>query len=83
MTPAQVAAAWPRLEAIADSFNLKIVGPAVNYCDKCIVVGGVALTSPFAYLDSFFAACPDCRVDYIAVHNYMCYTGALSDYIDG
>lgn len=83
MTPKQVAAQWPRLEAIADTYNLKIVGPAVNYCDKCITVGGVAITSPVAYLDSFFIACPDCRVDYIAVHNYMCYSGALSSYIDG
>jgi hypothetical protein len=83
MSPKQVAAAWPRLEAIADTFNLKIVGPAVNYCDKCITVGGVPITSPIAYLDSFFSACPDCQVDYIAVHNYMCYSGALSSFVDG
>lgn len=82
MTPKQVAAAWPRLEAIADTYDLKIVGPAVNYCDKCISIGGVPLTSPVAYLDSFFSACPDCRVDYIAVHNYMCYSGALSGYVE-
>ena len=82
MTPKQAAAAWPKLEAIADTFNLEIVGPAVNYCDQCLTIDGVKMTSPIAYIDSFFAACPDCRVDYIAVHNYMCYSGALSDYID-
>ena len=83
MRPSQVAAAWPRLEAIADTFNLKIVGPAVNWCGGCVSEGGVVFSDPYAYLDTFFSICPDCRVDYIAVHNYMCYTGALSSYIDG
>jgi hypothetical protein len=83
MKPSQVAAAWPRLEAIADTYNLKIVGPAVNWCGSCVSEGGVVFTNPYTYLDTFFSICPDCRVDYIAVHNYMCYTGALSSYIDG
>jgi Glycosyl hydrolase catalytic core/Carbohydrate binding module (family 6)/Secretion system C-terminal sorting domain len=82
LTPREAAALWPKLEAIAKDFNLKIVGPAVNYCDKCIVINGVAITDPVQYLDSFFAACPACQVDYIAVHNYMCYSGALSSYIE-
>lgn len=83
MKPSQVAAAWPRLEAIAADYNLKIVGPAVNWCSECVSEGGVEFTNPYAYLDTFFSICPDCKVDYIAVHNYMCYTVALSSYIDG
>ncbi len=82
LTPAQVAALWPKLESIAHDYNLKIVGPAVNYCDKCISVNGVTISDPVQYLDSFFAACPSCQVDYIAVHNYMCYSTALSDYLN-
>jgi hypothetical protein len=81
MKPSQVAAAWPRLEAIADTYNLKIVGPAVNWCGgagSCVSEGGITFTNPIAFLDTFFSECPDCRVDYIAVHNYMCYSGALS-----
>ncbi|MFN8207508.1 MAG: glycosyl hydrolase [Bacteroidales bacterium] len=80
MTPSQAAAGWKDLEAIADSFNLKIVGPAVNYCDKCVVEGDT-ITDPVAYLDSFFIKCPGCRVDYIAVHNYMGNVSALQWYI--
>ena len=83
MTPKQAAAIWPRLEAIAADYNLEIIGPAVNYCDKCIAVDGDTIWSPIEYLDLFFEACPDCKVDYIGVHNYMCYSGALSSYIDG
>jgi hypothetical protein len=82
LTPSEAAALWPKLEAIAKDYNLKIVGPAVNYCDKCISVNGVQITDPVQYLDSFFVACPGCQVDYIAVHNYMCYSGALRSYID-
>jgi Glycosyl hydrolase catalytic core/Carbohydrate binding module (family 6)/Secretion system C-terminal sorting domain len=83
MRPSQVAAAWPRLEAIAADYNLKIVGPAVNWCGECVSEGGVKFTNPYTYLDSFFSVCPHCRVDYIAVHNYMCYTSALSSYLEG
>jgi len=83
MKPSQVAAAWPRLEAIAADYNLKIVGPAVNWCGECVSEGGVVFSNPYTYLDTFFSICQDCQVDYIAVHNYMCYSGALSDYIDG
>lgn len=81
MTPSQVAAQWPRLEAIADDFDLEIVGPAVNYCGNCVSENGTTYTDPFEYLDDFFAACPDCRVDHIAVHCYMNSASALEWYI--
>lgn len=81
LKPSQAAALWPKLEKIAKDFGLKIVGPAVNYSDKPVQENGVSYTDPVVYLDAFFAACPNCQVDYIAVHNYMCYAGALADYI--
>ncbi len=83
MTPAEAAARWPMLEKIADDFGLKIVGPAVNYCGSCVDIPGTTNDSdPVVYLDSFFHDCPGCRVDYIAMHSYMCYSGALSGYLD-
>lgn len=81
MTPSAAAAQWPRLEAIADQYNLKIVSPAVNYCGQCVTENGITYTDPFKYLDDFFTACPDCRVDYIAAHCYMNTVSALQWYI--
>lgn len=81
MTPTQVAAIWPKLEAIAADFNLDIVGPAVNYCDNCVAEKGTTYTDPIQYLDDFFAACPGCQVDHIAVHCYMNHASALTWYI--
>jgi len=81
MTPSVVAANWGRLEKIASDFNLKIVGPAVNYCGTCVTENGVTYTDPFKYLDDFFAACPTCKVDYIAVHSYMNTVSALSWFV--
>ncbi len=82
MKPSEAAALWPKLEKIARDYGLKIVGPAVNYSGDPVQENGVTYSNPIAYLDAFFAACPNCQVDYIAVHNYMCYSGALSDYIN-
>ncbi len=70
MTPTQAAAAWPQLQAIADKYGLKLVSPAVNYCGNCVSENGTVYTNPFKWLDDFFAACPTCRVDYIALHWY-------------
>jgi hypothetical protein len=79
MTPSVAAANWPRLEKIAKDFGLKIVSPALNYADKPVTENGVTYSDPIAYLDAFFAACPNCQVDYIALHNYMCYAGSLTN----
>lgn len=57
---------WPELEQVADERGLKLVSPAVNFCG-----GDCQDTSPFDYLDDFFAACPGCRVDAIGVHIYV------------
>ncbi len=81
MTPSEVATQWSVLESIADDFDLEIVGPAVNYCGDCVEENGTIYTDPFEYLDDFFAACPDCRVDYIAVHSYRNTVSALQWYI--
>jgi len=85
MGPAKAAAAWPELETIANEFGLKIVGPAVNYAPGgtgSVTENGVNYSDPVKYYDAFFAACPTCKVDYVAIHSYMNDPAALSWYVD-
>lgn len=76
LTPTQAAAKWPDLQKIADEFGLTIVGPALNYSPDA------PYQDPFKWYDEFFAACPDCRVDHIAVHLYMSSASAVKASID-
>ncbi|MFT3765930.1 MAG: glycoside hydrolase family protein [Minicystis sp.] len=76
LTPAQAAALWPQIEAFAKQHDLAIVSPAVNFCG-----GTCNVEDPFDWLDQFFAACPGCKVDYIAMHWYACTDSALTWYL--
>ncbi len=76
LTPDQAAALWPKVEQIAKDKNLMIVSPALNYCG-----GSCNETDPFVWLQKFFAACTNCRVDFIALHWYACTKGALENYL--
>jgi hypothetical protein len=76
LSPQQSADQWPRVEQIAKSRGLKIASPALNYCG-----GGCWETNPFTYFDKFFSACPNCEVDYLAVHWYACTVDALRNYV--
>jgi hypothetical protein len=78
LSPTQAAAKWPDVERVANAKGLKIASPALNYCGPS---GSCWETDPFVYFDKFFAACPNCRVDYLAVHWYACTLGALQNYI--
>ena len=85
MGPAKAAAAWPELETIAAEFNLKIVGPAVNYApggNGSVTENVVNYSDPIKYYDAFFAACPSCKVDYVAIHSYMNDPAAVLWYVD-
>lgn len=66
LSASAAAAAWPKVQAVADARGLRLVSPAVNFCG-----GGCQDTDPFRYLDAFFAACPGCRVDALGVHVYV------------
>ena len=79
LTPAQAASMWPNLEKIAADKGLQLVSPAVNWCGGC--VDGVT-NDPTDWLDKFFAACPGCKVDYIAIHSYAPSSAALKSYIE-
>jgi hypothetical protein len=88
MTPAQAAALWPQVEAIADAYNLKIVSPAMTYCTAdCIPGYNTGFNSGTDWLDDFFSACPGCRVDYIGLHIYDTwywgFRGSVGDNITG
>ncbi|HEX4404340.1 MAG TPA: glycoside hydrolase family protein, partial [Polyangia bacterium] len=76
ITATDAAALWPRLEQIAKDMNLKIGSPAPNYC-----AGACNDTDPIHYLDTFFAACTGCQVDFIAAHWYACTGDALTHYL--
>lgn len=74
MTPQQAADAWPKVEKIAEDFNLQIVAPALNFTgDK---VGG-KVWHPFEWYDEFFRLVPNAKVDYLAFHSYMNYYSAV------
>lgn len=79
LIPSQAASMWPNLEKIADDLGLELVSPAVNWCGEC--VEGVT-NDPTDWLDQFFAACPLCKVDYIAIHNYAPGSAALKSYVE-
>jgi Glycosyl hydrolase catalytic core/Carbohydrate binding module (family 6) len=70
MTAAQAAALWPQVEAIATTYNLKIVSPAMSFCPSGDCLSGYDNKHGTDWLDDFFAACPGCRVDYIGLHVY-------------
>jgi hypothetical protein len=76
ITPEEAAALWPKIEAFASTRGMAIVSPALNYC-----AGDCNATTPFDWLDRFFAACANCKVDYIAAHWYACTKSALSNYL--
>ena len=76
LTPEAAAAAWPQITKFAQDHNLATVSPAVNYCGS-----PCNETDPFVWLDKFFAACPGCKIDYIAMHWYACDKSALTWYL--
>lgn len=77
MTPAQAAATWPRLEAIARDFGLKLVAPALNFTAE--QVGG-RLWNPYDWLDEFFRLYPTAKADCLALHCYMNWYSACTWY---
>jgi len=86
LTPAQAAADWPQVEALARPLGIPLVSPAVNFCGSSTNTSGCSdpsVTDPYTWLKDFFAACTGCEVDYVAVHWYNCDLPSLQGYIDG
>lgn len=87
LTAQQAAAYWPMVEAkAAAAGGIPIVSPGVNFCGSssdASQCSDPAVTDPYTYLKDFFAACPGCKVDCIAVHWYNCDLPSLRAYIEG
>ncbi len=76
LTPTEAAAIWPTLEAIAEEFNVGLVGPALNYSPDA------PYTNPTTWYDEFFELYPEARVDYIGLHCYMISADGVMNFID-
>lgn len=76
MTPEFAASIWPTFEEIAEEYDVKLVGPAVNYCGGCVVVDGAPIANDYVvWLDMFFESFRaqfgrEPRMDYTALHWY-------------
>ena len=82
LTPTQAAAQWPRLQSIADDYNLVLVSPGVNYAPGDVDIPGTENDgNPLEYLRAFFNECNDCRVDHIAIHGYMRNPSNFKEYV--
>ena len=89
LTPAVAAKNWKHLEWVAMHKDLKLVGPATNFCDPtpgahhagaCIEAVDGDRMFGFAWLERFYDACSkegiagiDCQIDYQAIHAYSCH----------
>lgn len=78
MTPAQAAAIWSPVAALAKELNLKLVSPAMNY-------GTLAgYSDPIKWLDEFFAQ-PNVDINdiyAISIHCYMSSASAVQGYVE-
>ena len=78
MTPAQAAALWAPVVALAKELNLKLVSPAMNY-------GTLAgYSDPIKWLDEFFTQ-PGVSIDdvyAISIHCYMASVSGLQGFVE-
>ncbi|MBV72128.1 MAG: hypothetical protein CMH52_12440 [Myxococcales bacterium] len=76
MTPAYAASIWPVFEEIAEEFQVKLVGPAVNFCGGCVMVDGEPIANDYiVWLDLFFEEFRiqfgrEPKMDFTALHWY-------------
>lgn len=78
MTPAEAAAIWSPVVALAKELNLKLVSPAMNYGTL------PGYSDPLKWLDEFFAQ-PGVSlddIDVIAIHCYMASASGLQGFVE-
>jgi hypothetical protein len=80
MSPAQAAALWPQLEAMATQYGFQLGSPAAAPCGSGPTSCNGGDSVP--WFDAFFGNCTNCRVDFLATHYYGCETAGLSAYLD-
>ncbi|MDE6277468.1 MAG: glycoside hydrolase family protein [Muribaculaceae bacterium] len=64
MTPAQAAAEWPKVQALAKELGLKLVAPALNYS------ANPQYSTPAKWMDEFVSLVGLDAFDFTALHNY-------------
>lgn len=64
MTPAEAAAKWGDVQALAKELGLKLVAPALNYSPDA------PYQDPLKWMDEFVAIVGLDAFDYVAIHNY-------------
>lgn len=85
MTPAFAAQHWHELEQLAQEFNLKLVSPALNFTGERV---GGRVWGIDDWLGQFIVEYQalhdgnDPQMDYIALHCYMNWAGALDWYVN-
>eukprot|EP00727_Mastigamoeba_balamuthi_P009654 m51a1_g5310 hypothetical protein (312) ;mRNA; f:284926-286975 len=77
MTAETAAKRWKDVEKVAEKAGIEVlVGPAVNWSPNPEFG-----RDPVLYVKDFLGNCTGCRVDAIAVHNYMCYPVNVRNYV--
>lgn len=76
MTLEQVLNRWPEVEKIAAARGLTLLSPALTFSNIPGRQDGPV------FLEDFIDACPDCRIDAIAVHTYTCEAEWVRDHIE-
>ncbi|KAF2078131.1 hypothetical protein CYY_000602 [Polysphondylium violaceum] len=70
LKPTDVASKWPDIEKLGFKY---IVGPSVADCpDNSDPNGQYCNYGGVKWYKDFFAACPNCKVDYVNIHIYYC-----------
>lgn len=76
MTPAEAAAKWPEVKALADELGLELVGPAVNHSPDG------PDNDPYKWYAEFVKLVGTDAFDYIAIHNYSGGKTGMKEMID-
>lgn len=85
IVPSVAARDWPKVEKIAEDFNLILVSPAMNFGYQPLTDGKVWGLDEWlgAFIEEYNKLYgKDPRMDYIALHTYMNWAGAVSWYVN-
>ncbi|MBD5440928.1 MAG: hypothetical protein HDR33_07925 [Treponema sp.] len=84
MLPKTAAELWPKLEKIAEDYDLYLISPAMTYSGATLS-DGKNYGTPESWLDEFIREYKKRnddkvpRMDYIALHSYMMWAGSVNE----
>jgi hypothetical protein len=82
VSPQEAAKEWPAITAIANERKLRIGSPSAAACGpnpETECYGKV--WTPVPWFDDFFAACTNCKIDFLTTHIYTCDINELKTFI--